>query len=674
MCAPALSRRGFLQAGTGLFAAAAFGVAPDAASWAAPSSGTSGLDPRASRFVPTVPTRVADTRHAGHWNRLDRHRLRVHVAGHAGVPETASAVAVTVSTLGSGVVTVVPSSASADHPDTMLLDLGSTGPHSRTCFVALGDGSLDLLHDVQAGPITVDVTGWFEPSVATSAGRIVALPPVRVFDTAASADPFDAWEVRQVSTADTCPADAIAALITVGSTPAGTSSGPGHWTAFASDVPPATWSLTARSDGPTSAFVIVALDRGTFQLRADAAGHASVDVVGYVTGDGATTSTDGLFVPETPYRALDTRLIAQRVPAGSSREVTVGPPDCSALAMSVTVAETTAAGGVTVWGAGDARPISTSFDVTTAAPSTSFAVPTVGRRGVACSPVGTDAHVVVDVYGWFTGARSAGAEPVLGSQPYGIEGVDMEAHAAEWFDYGVSTEGRPLRAFRHGSGPRHGLITTGLHGDEHTGTSVLADLVTRDPVPGWTLWLVPIQNPDARSANRRYVHDVDMNRDFPVDWSALPSPTPSGCVTTRTGPAPFTLAESRQVAAAMTDGPFRHCELSISHHDNYNWVAPQRGSPDSLRSLADDYARTTGLRLPGQNGAIVPTSPRTTGVSGGFETFAHGLGMSSLLIENKAGYVGDGMCAGAFGLQPAAADVAPHHDALRSLLTDARLP
>jgi hypothetical protein len=306
-------------------------------------------------------------------------------------------------------------------------------------------------------------------------------------------------------------------------------------------------------------------------------------------------------------------------------------------------------------------------------PVTNQVVVPAGRRGVAIAMSGGAGHVVADVHGWFTGTRSTERVPVCSAQPYGIGGVDMESYADEWLDYGTSADGRPLRAFRFGSGPRTGLLTTGLHGNELTGTSVLADLVTRERLDGWTLWLVPVANPDARAANSRFVRDVDMNRDFPADWNAIPNPTPSGCVTTRTGSAPHSLVESRQLATAMTDGPFRRATVSISHHDNYNWVAPQRGSPPALRELADAYAEATGLRLPGEGGARVPTSPRTTRVAGGFETFAHSLGMASFLVENKAGY-SDGWCAGEFGVQPSPDAVAPHFEALRTLLLDGRLP
>ena len=454
-------------------------------------------------------------------------------------------------------------------------------------------------------------------------------------------------------------------------TPAG-----GGWTVrpVGSESVPVTL-LTGAGHGIT-ATTVVPLGSGDVEVTSLAGGHVSVEVVAFVTGDAASTSVEGLFVPTAPSRVLDTRSVRQPVPDGSSREVALGPERCGALAVNVATVAVGGDGSTTVWDAGGEprRMVGRAVQGPAGTATSHLAVARVGRRGIAIGAWGGAAHVVVDLHGWFVGERSTTREPVLGAQPYGIGSIDMEAHADEWLDYGRSADGRPLRAFRHGAGPRTGLLTTGIHGDELTGTSVLADLVTHEPLAGWTLWLVPIANPDARAALTRFVREVDMNRDFPVGWTSLPEPTPSGCVTTRTGPAPLSLVESQQLAAAMLDGPFRDARVSVSHHDNYNWVAPQSGSPPVLRELADAYATATGLRLPGENGSIVPTSPRTTNVRGGFETFAQSLGMSSFLVENRAGYVGEAWCAGTFGVQPDPVAVAPHHDALRSLLTDGRLP
>jgi hypothetical protein len=689
MCQHDLSRRSFLRAGSGLIAAAAIGgctsspaadrdrrngpptsPAPTTGPTPVPSSeptpvAVAPAPAGATRFRPLQAVRIADTDRPARWTRIDAERLRVPVAGAGGVPTTAVAAALRVTgTVSSGgaAVTVVPAGAVA-----------SVGPaSSATCFVQLAAGAVDVLHSDIGAAVTVDVVGYFEAvATATSGGRTVATAPTTVLDTVATARPFAAGETRWVDVDAATPIDAMAVVVH-----AMAGSSVGRWTVHSAGAHEGPATLVTGPGRGLTATTVVPVEAGGFEVTASDGGHLSLEIVAHMTGDRAAVSVDGLFVPTTPVRVLDTRAVRQPVPDGSSREVAVGPPQCAALAVQVTTVAVAGTGSTTIWDAGGPPRLLAGRvaqgDVGTA---TSYhAVAPAGRRGIAIGSWGGEAHVIADVYGWFTGERTTTREPVLGAQPYGIQSVDMESYADEWFDYGTSDAGRPLRAFRHGSGPLIGLITTGIHGDEHTGTSVLADLVTHDAVAGWTLWLVPAANPDARAANARFVRDVDMNRDFPVEWSPLPGPTPSGCVTARTGPTPHSLVESERLAVAMIDGAFRGATISVSHHDNYNWVAPQSGSPAVLRELADAYAMSTGLRLPGENGSIVPTSPRTTRVKGGFETFAHSLGMSSFLVENKAGYVGDDWCAGVFGTQPDPAAVAPHREALRALLTDGRLP
>ena len=665
-----LSRRTFLRAGSGLIAAAALGgctSSPASRSTSDPATTPTSAPGTTAREVPTStveaipapagatrfravrPVRLADTRQSDGWTRVGADRTRVPVAGHAGVPAGAAAVAVRVrgiSGAGNATVTVVPAADGVDPAP-----IGIAPASSAMCFVLLGSGAVDVLHSTDTDAVTVDVVGYFEPTgSATSGGRVVTIDPARIVDTRVAARPFAPSETRRFTPDGVCPPDAYAVLVQV---TASSDTADATWTVHPSggqDHPP---TLTSEPGQRTTASTVVPLADGGFDATSEAGGHLSIDVVGYVTGDDAPVSTDGLYVPTTPTRLLDTRMQRQPVPDGSSREFELGTDQCGAVAVNVTTVATTAQPAINVWGAGRPPALDTPVAVGSAGTAMSHqSVTRAGRRGIAIGSVGGDTHVVADLYGWFTGTRSAELEPVLGSQPYGIEAVDMESRADEWLDYGMSSDNRPLRAFRHGTGPRVGLITTGLHGDEHTGTSVLADLVTRDAIPGWTLWLVPIANPDARAANLRFVHDVDMNRDFPVDWSEIPRPTGSGCVTTRTGPVPHSLVESQRLASAMIDGPFRGASISISHHDNYNWVAPQSGSPAVLRELADAYADATGLRRPGEGGSSVPTSPRSTHVDGGFETFADSLGMSSFLVENKAGYVGGSWCAG--DVRPAA--------------------
>ncbi len=692
-----LSRRRFLRTGSGLLVAATLGGCvsnrgsderagtpgstttttgpPDTNLSSTDTTTTAAAVPRpappgAARFAAVRPTRLADTGRAGGWTRIGPDRVRVVVAGNSGVPASATAAALCVTGRRGSVGAAVAVLPAADGEERMPSMVG-IGPASRAMsFVMLVDGAVDVLHDTHAA-VTVDLLGYFEPArTETPGGRLITIEPATVEDTIAAARPFDPTETRRITPGDACPSSARAVVVQL--TVRGERA-EGAWTVHApdgSDGPP---TFAAGPRGPTTGTTVVPLTGGGFAVTSEAGGHATIEVVGYVTGAEAPASTEGLYVPTTPTRLLDTRFARQPIPAGSSRELSI-EPGCRAVAVTLTTVAAGAAGAALAWGAGRRPSTALSLAHGDTGATSMHALVRTGRRGIAVGTSASAAHVVADMYGWFVGAPSDERVPVLGSQPYGIQEVDMESSAAEWLDYGTSTDGRPLRAFRHGSGDRIGLLSTGLHGDEHTGTSVLADLVTHEPVPGWTLWLVPITNPDARAANLRFVRDVDMNRDFPVDWSELPTPTPSGCVTTRTGPVPHSLVESRLLAEAMTSGPFQGATISISHHDNYNWVAPQSGSPGVLRELADAYADATGLRRPGEGGSTVPTSPRATHVNGGFETFADSLGMTSILVENKAGYDGAGFCAGEFGVQPSPADVAPHRDALRALLTDGRLP
>lgn len=628
-----------------------------------------------TRLRPIRPARVLDTRSGGNWWRVDRQRLRVPVAGRAGVPTTAVAAVVVVTAHGApsaGFVSVQPAGDAPDRPRTTLIHHGAADPHTQAAFVLLGRrGALDVHHEQAGTVVTVDVVGYFETARSSADGRVVARSPERVLDTRATADPFERGEMRPLRLDGVIPPTAGAVLVTLS---AGGDGSGGSWTVAPDGPVPAISNLLATPGRSRSSLALVATGNGALQVRSSGGGHIVVDVIGHVTGPDDPVSTDGLFVPTPPVRVLDTRFGGGVIQPGDVRELTAGPDPHGGLAISIAAASA-ADGEVFTWPAGAAAPATGGLRLHgPGVPASAFSVAAAGPRGLAIGTTGTRAHVVVDRYGWFVGEPAQSATPVAGALPYGIADVPMETLADEWLDYGTSTEGRPLRAFRVGDGPRSALLTSGIHGDELTGTSVLADIAARGPIPGWTLWLVPIANPDARAITRRFTHDVDMNRDFPVGWDRQPTLTGSGCITTRTGPHAASLPETRAMIEAMGSGPFHRCSVSISHHDNYNWVAPQRDSPAVLRTLADDYARATGLRLPGQGGAVVPTSPNTTRVPGGFETYAHHLGMRSLLVENKAGYVAGRHCAGSFGVEPTPDDVAVHYEALWALLTDARLP
>ncbi len=101
-------------------------------------------------------------------------------------------------------------------------------------------------------------------------------------------------------------------------------------------------------------------------------------------------------------------------------------------------------------------------------------------------------------------------------------------------EVGLSVEGRPLHLVRLGTGPRHLLLWSQMHGDEPTATTALLDLfeyVRRHRehprvarlLSALTLHAVPMLNPDgAERFQRRNAQGIDVNRD------ALALQTPEG--------------------------------------------------------------------------------------------------------------------------------------------------
>ena len=136
------------------------------------------------------------------------------------------------------------------------------------------------------------------------------------------------------------------------------------------------------------------------------------------------------------------------------------------------------------------------------------------------------------------------------------------AFAQESFVFGHSEMGRELRCVRIGDAEAEKslLITFAVHGFEgaydHDG-QVLVDMANLliahydahpDELCGHALYVVPCVNPDGLlegttedGFGRMNASSIDINRDFPVKWTAMHS------ARYRTGDAPFATAEARAI-------------------------------------------------------------------------------------------------------------------------------
>lgn len=146
---------------------------------------------------------------------------------------------------------------------------------------------------------------------------------------------------------------------------------------------------------------------------------------------------------------------------------------------------------------------------------------------------------------------------------------------AEMVDYGQSVEGRPLWAVRLPTptpdAPRV-LVCANIHGVEFIGNrvahGVLEALIDHPLRERAEVWVAPCLNPDGYAATwalggqaplrrlRKNANGVDLNRNFPMPWSASPAAIPFAGATTPTsatyrGVAPASEPEVRHLVDLM---------------------------------------------------------------------------------------------------------------------------
>ena len=109
-------------------------------------------------------------------------------------------------------------------------------------------------------------------------------------------------------------------------------------------------------------------------------------------------------------------------PCTASGDVTVNvngtpqqvPADASAVALNVTMVEARAAGFATVWPCGSPMPEASNVNFGRGGTAANGVIAPIGADGSVCIFTSADAHLIVDIAGWFTG----GATPAFtGNNP-----------------------------------------------------------------------------------------------------------------------------------------------------------------------------------------------------------------------------------------------------------------
>ncbi len=140
-----------------------------------------------------------------------------------------------------------------------------------------------------------------------------------------------------------------------------------------------------------------------------------VDVVGYFsTGPAGAGLTASQLVALPPARVIDTRSAAAPLVAGKMLELPLagvaGVPatGADAVVMNVTVTEPTAAGFLTVWPAGQPKPLASSLNFIKGQTVPNLVIAKLGAGKVDIAINTGSTHVVADVVGYFAAGSGSG--------------------------------------------------------------------------------------------------------------------------------------------------------------------------------------------------------------------------------------------------------------------------
>ncbi|MGZ4679431.1 MAG: sortase domain-containing protein, partial [Ilumatobacteraceae bacterium] len=217
------------------------------------------------------------------------------------------------------------------------------------------------------------------------------------------------------------PADATAVVVNI----TATNTGVGFWTAYPlnQSVPNAS-NLNIDTPGQTRAGQAIVLLSGTpaFNVFSMGGGDLIVDVAGWFTGPTATLTTDGLFVPTSPMRLLDSHnMFVMPTWGGSTLEFSVLPPvsTVSAVAVNITGTQSMIGGFVTAFPAGVARPTASNLNLDTWDETiANHAIVRVSNRGLSLFNQ-QGLHMIADISGWYLGTPTTATLPIPINPFYG---------------------------------------------------------------------------------------------------------------------------------------------------------------------------------------------------------------------------------------------------------------
>lgn len=362
-------------------------------------------------YVSVQPCRLADTRVGGGYTRVDASTIEIPARGVCGVPANATSVALTLTVdrpQAAGYLTAWPASQAMPVVSNVNFDAAQIRANGSITRLD-ASGAFRVFASVPAN-VVVDVVGAFVPASAAAAGRFVARPSTRIYDSR-SGPKLDPGATKTLALPAGVPADAVALALNVTITE---SSSPGFVTEFpAGRQMPTSSILNVDQAGQTRAAAgIFPVSASGVALYLSGGGHIVVDLLGYFTGPSAGSGTDGLYTAYDPTRLLDTRgasPLGNSVPLYPGGGLELALAQGGSIAYNVTAVDGTG-GYVTAFPAGTPRPnTSTVNSIGGRDIVANFAITQVSNRGLGFfSQSQTD--LLADLQGWFSGPSATATQ------------------------------------------------------------------------------------------------------------------------------------------------------------------------------------------------------------------------------------------------------------------------
>ncbi len=368
-----------------------------------------------TRFEPVSPCRLLDTRES---RGLDRpvdagSTLALTVAGTCNVSDDATALALTVTSVhatGSGFLRVFPSD--ADQPATSNVNFSTDSTIANGVITRVSAGASFKVFTPTATHVVIDVSGQFLPSTESNSGRFVPLTPQRALDTRRTNDRGS--HPLTIALPDGVPSDAIAVALSVTIVDAAQ---PGHATTYAAgtDLPDTSNVNSDSADHTRSATMITPVTSAGFSVHRRSTSDLVIDVWGYMTGDSAALSSEGLYVPTNPTRIWDSRDSFDPLNPGGWTSKAVGSTTPAAVVANITAVNMIRPGWISTFPAGHPNSDVSMLNVSSREPRSSLTIVQTSADGLGIMSR-SGAHLVVDTFGYFTGP-AVPTGPSLESNP-----------------------------------------------------------------------------------------------------------------------------------------------------------------------------------------------------------------------------------------------------------------